>query len=169
MKTNHKPVFKISAGQMFVENGKVKPNPNKGELRFSINNDNLLIMEWKDIQNNISTEPFVIFDNEWEWKKIPTQKGRVYCLESLSFPEKLFFWMQYTNISEDLMNENIISNILKSGRLEINEEKGEKKETTSMENFSKNENTSTQTNNLQNSDFIKNLAQSLKTDKSIIF
>ena len=41
MKTNHKQVFKISAGQMFVDNGKVKPNPNKGELRFTINNDNL--------------------------------------------------------------------------------------------------------------------------------
>ena len=167
MKANHKPLYKISAGQMFVENGKVRPNPNKGELIFTINNDNLLIMEWKDIHNNTSTEPLVIFDNEWEWKRVPTQKGRVYCLESLSFPEKLFFWMQYNNLSEDQMNENIISNILKTGRLEINEEKDGKKETISMENFSKTENTNNQMNNLQNTDFIKNLAQSIKTEKSI--
>src|SRR5690349_8603824 len=103
------PEFKLQAGQMFTENGKVKPNPNKGEIRFSINSDNLLIFEWKDLQTNISTEPLVIFDNEWEWGKIGTQKGRVYCLKSVNFDDKFYFWLQYPNSAEDQVNENIIN------------------------------------------------------------
>jgi hypothetical protein len=172
-----KPEFKLLAGQMLVENGKVKPSPNKGELRFTYNPDNLLIFEWKDLNTNITSEPLVIFDSEWEWKKIGTQKGRVFCLQSTTFGDKFYYWMQYPNAEEDHVNENIISNILKTGRLEINEEKGSSDNgASSVENIIKNEEQKpvTNTTNVQpsnqnksstNADFIKNFANSLKGTK----
>jgi hypothetical protein len=176
-----KPEFKIQAGQMIVENGKVKPNPNKGEIKFSLNADNLLIFEWIDLITNIKSEPLVIFDSEWEWKKQGTQKGRVYILQSTTFGEKFYFWMQYPNVAEDEVNMNIISNILKTGRLELNEEKEAKDNVNNVESFIKaegkesntgNTNIAGNTNNnskANNADFIKSFASSLRsTKKSII-
>jgi hypothetical protein len=175
------PEFKIPAGQMFVENGKVKPNPSKGEMRFSINSDNLLIFEWKDLNTNISSEPLVIFDGEWEWTKIGTQKGRVYCLKNVNFDDKFFFWMQYPNAAEDQANENIITNILKTGRLELNEEKESDSSINSVEKMvnsesvnktgsDKNNNTGvnvdkTKGTTSSNADFIKSFAQSFRGGK----
>jgi hypothetical protein len=67
-------------------------------------------------------EPIIIFGDEWEWKRVPTPKGRVYSLCNKSFPDDMHvFWMQYSNCNEDDYNQTIISNILKTGKLELNE------------------------------------------------
>ena len=64
----------------------------------------------------------MIFGDEWEWKRIPTPKGRVFSLRNKAFPEEMYiYWMQYANTTEDEYNEMIISNILRTGQLEINE------------------------------------------------
>jgi hypothetical protein len=165
-----KPEFKLLAGQMVVENGKVKPNPNKGELRFAINSDNLLIFEWKDLETGISSEPLVIFDGEWEWVKRGTAKGRVYCLQSTTFGDKLYYWMQYPNAAEDDVNENLITNILKTGRLELNEEKDATGDLGSVRNIVNSEGTtggnqnppSQKTGGVSNADFIKSFASAMK-------
>jgi hypothetical protein len=165
------PEFKLQAGQMFVDNGRVKPNPNKGELRFSINRDDLLVFEWKDLETNIVSEPLVIFDGEWEWVKKGTQKGRVYCLQSTTFGEKFYYWMQYKNPEEDPINENIISNILKTGKLELNEEKEDKDTINNIENIVNTEqegakqtngDTTKQAANMNNAEFIKSFTKSLR-------
>jgi hypothetical protein len=153
-------MFRIEAGEMKVENGKVKPNTNKGEIKISINPDNILIFEWTDLQTNTTTDPLAIFGNEWQWNKIPTQKGRVYCLESEVYGEKYFYWLQYTDSSQDSINESIISNILKTGKLTTHVEESNKTEITGMNNFEKVENKQT------NQDFIKSLTQTIKTEKN---
>lgn len=171
--------YTILAGQMPVIDGKVKPDPSKGELRFFVR-DNMLTLEWKNLDTINTSEPLVIFENEWEWNKIQTSKGRVYALQSKSFPEeKHFFWLQYPNIAEDGANETIINNILNTGQLVINEsneseditniESVIKKEEITVQSNQNNQNTqNTGNNNLnnqtqqKNQDFIKNFSASLK-------
>ena len=64
----------------------------------------------------------MILGDEWEWKKIPSGKGRVYSLKSKLYPDDLYvYWMQNSNCNEDSYNETVISNILRNGQLEINE------------------------------------------------
>lgn len=165
-KNTHTKEYKIRVGEMPVVSGKVKPNKDKGELRFFYNPDNMLCLQWVNIENDSFNEPLVIFGGEWEWLRQETSKGRVYVLQSKTFPEeKYFFWMQYPNISDDSLNEKIINNILESGNLEVEDEKNEK-EQTSVDIIMKNEENSSgshqnKSNNKNNSNFIKNLAQSL--------
>lgn len=166
--------YKILAGEMKIVEGKVKPNADKGEIRFYVNRDQLLNFEWRNLDKNITTEALVIFENEWEWKKVQTMKGRVYILQNKSFAEdKFYFWMQYPNKAEDEVNENIISNILSTGILEIDETlKGDKNHSgveSIMKNEEKNEsnNVNSGNNRAGNMDFIKNLANAMKNVEKV--
>jgi hypothetical protein len=158
--------FKILAGEMSTIDGRVKPNSDKGEIRFYINPDQLLTFQWKNLDKNNCSEPLVIFEGEWEWVKIDTMKGRVYILQNKSFPEdRLFYWMQYPNKSEDSTNETIINNILSSGQLVINE--SNENEDTGIESVLKREQNqekaaSFKNNNMDNTDFIKNFTNAMK-------
>ena len=166
--------FKIQCGEMPIVSGKVKPNSDKGELRF-YTNEGLLFFEWRNLDKNYSNEPLVIFGNEWEWVKHQTAKGRVYRLQNKNFPDdKFFFWMQFPNLAEDEMNANIINNILNTGKLEVNENPGVSDEQ-SMENFVKKEeggdvemSNETQADKNKNLDFIKNFTSTLAKTKSKI-
>lgn len=166
--------FKISCGEMPVVSGKVKPNKDKGELRFFYNSDNMLCLQWVNIDNNTFNEPLVIFGGEWQWLKQETKKGRVYLLQSTTFPdENYYYWMQYPNTENDSLNEKRIGHILESGNLEINEEKNEKEETSvdvimkNEENINNSDNkTNNKKSNKNNLNFIKNLANSIKNNSS---
>jgi hypothetical protein len=174
--------FTFQAGEMLIENGKAKANPDSGIIRFYIGRDQMLFFEWKNITKNLSSEPLVILGGEWVWKKIQTQKGRLFMLQSVSYPEEKFlYYMQYPNKSEDQMNENLVNNILKTGTLELNEDKPQENEEMSVEGIVKAEkekveavNTNTgninqvnpsPNNNAGSSDFIKNFANSVKMIK----
>lgn len=172
--------YKIRAGEMQVVGEKVKPNPDKGEIRFFINREELLNFEWRNLDKKSSIEPLVIFEGEWEWKKISTGKGRVYVLQNKTFiDDQLFFWMQYPNTAEDKMNETIITNILNTGKLEIDETTEGEVSLEGIESILKKEgegiNNNLQNNQInqggnpkldsQNLKFIQNLANSMKMEK----
>jgi len=166
-KSNNLNVLKIAAGEMPIVSGKVKPNSDKGEIRIFIR-DELLQFEWTNLDKNISTDPIVIFQAEWDWVKVQTQKGRVYKLQNKCFPEEQFFyWMQGQNKSEDEINEVKIKNILESGKLEE-----ELYEEIDDGNFGvesiirKEEQPSNAPGTNNNVDFIKNLANTLSIGKS---
>jgi hypothetical protein len=167
-KTKLNKEYIIQAGEMPMVSGKVKPNSDKGEIRF-YEKDGLLNFEWKNTIKNISTEPLVIFEGEWEWVKVQTQKGRVYKLQNKTFQEdQFFYWMQNPNKSEDELNETIINNILNTGKLEINENPKEQ-EDSGIESIIKREDNSNQAvpnqNQNSNMDFIKNFANSINMAK----
>jgi hypothetical protein len=192
-----KKEYKILAGEMPVVSGKVKPSSDKGELRFFQNADNMLCMEWRNLNKNTVSEPLVIFEDEWDWTKLETQKGRVFKLQSKTFPdEQYFYWMQYPNKAEDLLNEQTIRNILATGRLEIDMSselnsvdaimKNEEETDIKTDGIKNNNNTINKSNsdsnpplnNAQissrggsnnNSDFIKNLAKSFGKNKRNIY
>jgi len=171
--------FKILAGEMKMAGNKIKANPAKGHLRFYINPDEILCLEWVELESNSTNEPLAIFEDEWEWKKIETMKGRVYVLQNRNFQEERnYFWMQYPNKAEDSQNEILINKILRTGKLELDEEDGHGDDVEmTVENIvKKEENTSNPTHNpvsnkqnvSNNSDFIKNFANALRNvDKRV--
>lgn len=115
--------FAIQAGEMIIENNKAKANPDKGEIKFYLNPEGLLCFEWKNLIKNTTSEPIAILPGDWVWKKIGSQKGRVYVLENIMYPEvKYFYWMQYS-VSMDDNISTIIINILITGTLDIDENK----------------------------------------------
>lgn len=122
-KTIKRKEFVVQAGEMVLENNKAKANPDKGEIKFFLNSEGLLCFEWKNLTKNQTSEPIAILPGDWAWKKIGSQKGRVYLLENIMYPEvKYFYWMQYSIAMDDNIS-TIITNILKTGTLDIDENK----------------------------------------------
>ena len=179
-----KEEFKINVGEMNIIDKKAKANPDKGEIRFYLN-EGLLFFEWKNLTKNITKEPLVITPGDWIWKKIGTSKGRVYMLQNTLYPEeeKFLFYMQFP-ISLDEKNSNIINNILKTGTLifdnkEISNENKEQNKNNNNQNLNNNlsnnnttlqNNISNQNTNQQNNqnninsnlDFIKNFTEAFR-------
>ena len=179
-----KEEFKINVGEMNIIDKKAKANPDKGEIRFYLN-EGLLFFEWKNLTKNITKEPLVITPGDWIWKKIGTSKGRVYMLQNTLYPEeeKFLFYMQFP-ISLDEKNSNIINNILKTGTLifdnkEISNENKEQNKNNNNQNLNNNlsnnnktlkNNISNQNTNKQNNqnkinsnlDFIKNFTEAFR-------
>lgn len=57
---------------------------------------------WKNLENNENTDTINIFADEWEWKKLPTSKGRLYSLKNIKNnsheDNEFLFWMQVQQI-----------------------------------------------------------------------
>ena len=111
-------IFSFKCGEMNVENGKVKPNSAQGYIKIYLNPDNLLVWEWYNASDESqSSEPFVIFPNDCEWKRIKTSKGRVYQLISQQFETSYYYWLQEPELEKDEELETKIKQILQTGSL----------------------------------------------------
>ena len=144
-----KEEFKINVGEMNIIDKKAKANPDKGEIRFYLN-EGLLFFEWKNLTKNITKEPLVITPGDWIWKKIGTSKGRVYMLQNTLYPdeEKFLFYMQFP-VSLEEKNCNIINNLLKTGTL-IFDDKNISNDNKKQNNNNQNTNNTNLNNNLTN-------------------
>ena len=144
-----KEEFTIKAGEMNIIDNKAKANPDKGEIRFYLN-EGLLFFEWKNLTKNITKEPLVITPGDWIWKKIGTSKGRVYMLQNTLYPdeERFLFYMQFP-ISLEEKNSNIINNLLKTGTL-IFDDKNISNDNKKQNNNNQNTNNTNLNNNLTN-------------------
>lgn len=115
--------FTFKCGRMDIVDNTVKPVPNKGYIKIYINEDMLLCWEWYDLATNKTSqdEPFVIFENNWSWNKVPSTKGAVYQLKNLEYDESYFYWLQEPKDNTELYNkiETKVSEILKSGKLNL--------------------------------------------------
>lgn len=113
-----KKELKIAAGAMPLKEGKIKPDPAKGEIKI-FDQDGLLQFQWTNLDKNLSDDPLAIFSGEWEWGKIPSAKGRVYVLKSKCFEEEQFyFWLQSPNKDEDAEKELVINLLFDAGNFE---------------------------------------------------
>ena len=119
--------FTFLAGEMQIVDKKAKANPDKGEICFYVNEDGILCLIWKNLDKGTQREPLAIVGGDWVWKKIGSQKGRVYALVNTSYPEeKYIFWMQYPSEMDGNIS-TIVSNILESGELKEDERSKEEK------------------------------------------
>lgn len=107
--------FKFKCGEMEVVNTKVKPKKDAGFIKVYFNSDKILCWQWFSEDANQSTELVAIFADEWEWLKVPVNKGRVYQLKSKCFEESYFYWLQDPDTSKDSDLSQRITHILNTG------------------------------------------------------
>ena len=88
--------FALMAGQMTVKDKIVHASKDRGILRFYINSETtLLTFEWKNLNNNQTSEPIVITAGDWCYKNVQTKKGHPFYFENVSYPDdKYFFYYQ---------------------------------------------------------------------------
>ena len=90
--------FTFDCGEMVIVDGKAKANPDKGTMRFYPNDDGIVLMEWMNKTKGTTKEPLAIVAGDWTWKKIGSQKGRVFMLQNTSFTdEKYLYWYEIEN------------------------------------------------------------------------
>ena len=161
--------FRFRAGRMFIEGGKVKPDPTKGEIRIYISLDGLLSFQWVDSSNTKTDEPIVIFSDEWDWVKIGSQKGRVYLLQNKTFEDdKNFFWLQDPDTSKDQEINDKMKQIVETGAFPVPISANTGSSNTNN-NLSNKETTNASTNTANNNKMMEDLSSALKTLEKRIF
>ena len=119
--------FCFQAGEMTVKDKKVHANPDRGALRFYINNEtSLLSMKWENIDKKTSSEEIIITAGDWVFKKVSTKKGSPFFIQSSAYPEEKYFYYFQINKKEDIEKiEKKIIDILSKGQLTKEEENKE--------------------------------------------
>ena len=179
MISNAQKEFTFECGEMIIKDKKAQANPDKGEITFYTNPEGLLCMRWKNKTQNKLNEPLVICPGDFVWKKIPSQKGRVYLLQhSMYNDDKYFYWLQCPKEQDNFVVETI-STILRTGMIPSQKEEtmdveDNKNEPMSVDDVVKTEEQKNKENNEKNlaapqentnnnmNDFIKNFAESIK-------
>lgn len=173
MESSHKEnQFSFLAGEMQIVDKKAKANPDKGEICFYVNEEGILCLIWKNLTKCTQREPIAIIGGDWVWKKIGSQKGRVYALVNTCYPEeKHIFWMQYPTQMDDNINA-MVTNILSTGELKQNKEEtniegNNKEQINSIEDVVKHEEQKQQQQQqnqqqINMGDFIKSFTESMK-------
>ena len=166
--------FTFDCGEMVIVDGKAKANPDKGSIRFYTNDDGIVLMEWKNKTKGTTKEPLAIVAGDWTWKKIGSQKGRVFMLQNTSFTdEKYLYWLQCPRDKDDSI-VNTVNTILSTGliieesihqeqKMEVdNKEENVPMSNAEVVNQDNKTNNSTNQQPGQMNDFIKNFAESIK-------
>ena len=92
MISNAQKEFTFECGEMIIKDKKAQANPDKGEITFYTNPEGLLCMRWKNKTQNKLNEPLVICPGDFVWKKIPSQKGRVYLLQHSIYNDDKYYY-----------------------------------------------------------------------------
>ena len=151
--------YYFAAGEMTIKEKKVHANPDRGVLRFYINNETqLLSMKWENLDKKTSNEEIIITAGDWSMKKLSTKKGCPFYIQNTSYADdKYYFYFQTKN--KETIEKNL-EQILKTGELPQSEKKEEKNNIVpmSIDDMQNNQQNNAQQTNL----FFKNLSEQLK-------
>ena len=113
------PEFYFPAGEMTVKDKKVSANPDRGVLRFYINNETqLLSLKWENLAKKTSSDDIIITPGEYQFKKVTTKKGSPFFFQNVSYPDDKYFYYFQTNKKEKIEEfEKKIIDILGKGEL----------------------------------------------------
>ena len=154
--------YYFAAGEMTIKEKKVHANPDRGVLRFYINNETqLLSMKWENITKKTSNEEIIITAGDWSMKKLSTKKGCPFYIQNTSYADdKYYFYFQTKNKETIEKIEKNLEQILKTGELPQSEKKEEKNNIVpmSIDDMQNNQQNNAQQTNL----FFKNLSEQLK-------
>ena len=154
--------YYFAAGEMTIKEKKVHANPDRGVLRFYINNETqLLSMKWENLDKKTSNEEIIITAGDWLMKKLSTKKGCPFYIQNTSYADdKYYFYFQTKNKETIEKIEKNLEQILKSGELPQSEKKEEKNNIVpmSIDDMQNNQQNNAQQTNL----FFKNLSEQLK-------
>ena len=80
--------YYFAAGEMTIKEKKVHANPDRGVLRFYINNETqLLSMKWENLDKKTSNEEIIITAGDWFMKKLSTKKGCPFYIQNTSYAD----------------------------------------------------------------------------------
>ena len=154
--------YYFAAGEMTIKEKKVHANPDRGVLRFYINNETqLLSMKWENLDKKTSNEEIIITAGDWFMKKLSTKKGCPFYIQNTSYADdKYYFYFQTKNKETIEKIEKNLEQILKTGELPQSEKKEEKNNIVpmSIDDMQNNQQNNAQQTNL----FFKNLSEQLK-------
>ena len=154
--------YYFAAGEMTIKEKKVHANPDRGVLRFYINNETqLLSMKWENLDKKTSNEEIIITAGDWSMKKLSTKKGCPFYIQNTSYADdKYYFYFQTKNKETIEKIEKNLEQILKTGELPQSEKKEEKNNIVpmSIDDMQNNQQNNAQQTNL----FFKNLSEQLK-------
>ena len=154
--------YYFAAGEMTIKEKKVHANPDRGVLRFYINNETqLLSMKWENLDKKTSNEEIIITAGDWLMKKLSTKKGCPFYIQNTSYADdKYYFYFQTKNKETIEKIEKNLEQILKTGELPQSEKKEEKNNIVpmSIDDIQNNQQNNAQQTNL----FFKNLSEQLK-------
>ena len=154
--------YYFAAGEMTIKEKKVHANPDRGVLRFYINNETqLLSMKWENLDKKTSNEEIIITAGDWLMKKLSTKKGCPFYIQNTSYADdKYYFYFQTKNKETIEKIEKNLEQILKTGELPQSEKKEEKNNIVpmSIDDMQNNQQNNAQQTNL----FFKNLSEQLK-------
>ncbi|RKP37311.1 proteasome complex subunit Rpn13 ubiquitin receptor-domain-containing protein [Dimargaris cristalligena] len=99
---NGSPV-QFKAGRLFRDGTTnwVKADPRKGLIFMRQADDGLMHFYWKDRRSHQIEEDLIIFPEDAEFIKCQQSEDRVYLLKFKSSSQRLFFWMQGSNLDRD--------------------------------------------------------------------
>mmetsp|Transcript_32957 Transcript_32957/g.32640 ORF Transcript_32957/g.32640 Transcript_32957/m.32640 type:complete len:262 (+) Transcript_32957:19-804(+) len=109
--------FECFAGRMMQVEGKVKPDPRKGKIRLSLDDQGMTHFQWVDLTTGNIEEDIVVFSFDG-FSKVVQTKSRVYLLEYSG--ERAFYWLQDPDSSKDPDICKSIDDIIKNQ--EINDD-----------------------------------------------
>jgi len=97
-----KPV-EFEAGRMNYnsETKKVAADPRQGKVRVFINAEGEKHFEWREVGKTEPEHDVFVFEGDASFSKVGKSSGRIYFLHFQSYDEKLFFWMQGKDASQD--------------------------------------------------------------------
>ena len=154
--------YYFAAGEMTIKEKKVHANPDRGVLRFYIDNETqLLSMKWENLDKKTSNEEIIITAGDWSMKKLSTKKGCPFYIQNTSYADdKYYFYFQTKNKETIEKIEKNLEQILKTGELPQSEKKEEKNNIVpmSIDDMQNNQQNNAQQTNL----FFKNLSEQLK-------
>ena len=154
--------YYFASGEMTIKEKKVHANPDRGVLRFYINNETqLLSMKWENLDKKTSNEEIIITAGDWLMKKLSTKKGCPFYIQNTSYADdKYYFYFQTKNKETIEKIEKNLEQILKTGELPQSEKKEEKNNIVpmSIDDMQNNQQNNAQQTNL----FFKNLSEQLK-------
>ena len=125
---------------MVIQDKKVHANPDRGILRFYMNQETqLLALIWENIDKKKSNEEIIITPGDYEYKKVTTKKGSPFFIVNVSYPDDKYFYYFQTNKKDNIEKiEQKIIDILKKGELPPDEEEKSKPVPMSLEDLSSN-------------------------------
>ena len=154
--------YYFAAGEMTIKEKKVHANPDRGVLRFYINNETqLLSMKWENLDKKTSNEEIIITAGDWSMKKLSTKKGCPFYIQNTSYADDKYYFYFHTKNKETIEKiEKNLEQILKTGELPQSEKKEEKNNIVpmSIDDMQNNQQNNAQQTNL----FFKNLSEQLK-------
>ena len=119
MESSSPTEFYFPAGEMTIKDKKVHANPDRGALRFYINNESqLLSLKWENLSKKTSSDDIFITPGDYEFKKVSTKKGSPFFIVNSSYPDDKHYFYFQTNKKDVIEKiEKQIIEILSKGEL----------------------------------------------------